>query len=443
LATITALRNRIIYSFEEFEHVQVRSGTFTVVMALLALSWLNSPWGDTWSYSWTTPLNFSFETLSSTKPLGFWVSHVLMALFFMVLGLELKRILRVGELKAWRDAAFPAAAALGGMLVPAGIYLYLNPDDYQAGWSVVATSDVAAVLALLALAGGFLPVALRVFLSSTAIFQGIGTLLLTVILYASIQNLLALSIATGIFGLLVVLRALRNRSMWLYLLLGLAMLAGFVVAGITGAVAGVLLAFVIPVHSRVAEEDFITKSETVLQQLNALQMMKRPEPGEEMEEDYQAAVHTLRVNCNQALSPLRRLQQQLLPWAGYFVLPLFALAFAPFAYNSFEWQDLFGTVPMGIALGLVLGKPLGMLLFAWLAAVLRLARIPAGLRWGQLTGAALLAGAGFLLSLFQAHTVFADTALLTLVKISVYLASAVSALLGILLLTVVGKTKGP
>ena len=422
--------------------MQVRSGTFTVVVALLALSWLNSPWGDAWSYTWTTPLNLSFGAFSSAKPLGFWVSHVLMALFFMVLGLELKRVLRVGELKAWKDAAFPAAAALGGMLVPAGLYLYLNPDAHQAGWSIVATSDVAAVLALLALAGGFLSVALRVFLSTLAIFQGIGTLLLTVILYASIQNLLALSIATGIFGLLVVLRALRNRSMWLYLLLGLAMLAGFVVAGLNGAVAGVLLAFVIPVHSRVAEDDFIATSDTVLQQLNALKMMKRPEPGEEMEEDYQAAVHTLWGNCKQALSPLRRLQQQLLPWAGYLVLPLFAVAFAPFAYNSFEWRDLFGTVPMGIALGLVLGKPIGILLFAWLASVTRLASIPAGLPWGQLTGAALLAGAGFMLSLFQAHTVFSETELLTLVKISIYLASATSALLGVLLLAAVGKTKG-
>ncbi len=365
-----------------------------------------------------------------------------MAPFFMVLGLELKRVLRVGELKAWKDAAFPAAAALGGMLVPAGLYLYMNPDSYQAGWSIVATGDVAAVLALLALVGGFLPVALRVFLSTLVIFQGIATLLLAVVLYTSLQNLLALSIATGIFGLLVVLRALRNRSMWLYLLLGFVMLCAFLLAGVNGAVAGVLLAFLIPVHSRVAEEDFIATADTVMGQLHGLRMMKRPEPGEEIEEDYQAAVHTLRANCNQALSPLRRLQQQLLPWAGYFVLPLFALAFAPFAYNSFEWQNLFGTVPMGIALGLVLGKPIGILLFVWLASVTRLARIPAGLHWVQLTGAALLAGAGFMLSIFQAHAVFSDTELLSLVKISIYLALAVSALLGVILLTAVGKTKG-
>jgi Na+:H+ antiporter, NhaA family len=442
LAPKPALYNRIIYSFEVFEHVQVRSGTFTVVVALLALSWLNSPWGDAWSSTWTTPLTLSFGVFTSAQPLSFWVSHVLMALFFMVIGLELKRVLRVGELKAWRDAAFPAAAALGGMLVPAGLYLYLNPEAHQAGWSIVATSDVAAVLALLALAGGFLPTALRVFLSTMAIFQGIGTLLLSVVLYTAIQNLLAISIATGLFGLLVVLRALRNRSMWLYLLLGLVMLCAFLLAGVNGAVAGVLLALVIPVHSRVAEEDFIATSDTVMGQLHGLRMMKRPEPGEEMEEDYQAAVDTLRINCNQALSPLRRLQQQLLPWASYLVLPLLALAFAPFAYNSFEWRDLFGTVPMGIALGLMLGKPIGILLFAWLASVTRLARIPAGLRWGQLTGAALLAGTGFMLSLFQAHTVFTDAAMLTLVKIGIYLASAMSALLGVLLLFAVGKTKG-
>lgn len=422
--------------------MQVRSGTLTLVVALLALSWYNSPWGATWLYSWNTPLTVSFGAYSTSNTLSFWVIHVLMALFFMVIGLELKRVLRVGELKAWRDAAFPAAAALGGMLVPAGLYLYLNPGANQAGWSIVSTGDVAAVLALLALAGGFLPIALRVFLSTFVIIQGISTLLLTIILYTSTQNLLALSIATGIFGLLVVLRALRNRSMWLYLLLGLVMLASFVLADVNGAVAGVLLALVTPVYSRVTEESFISSADTVMGQLHALHMMKRPEPGEKMEEDYQAAVHTLKANCNQALSPLRRLQQQQLPWTGYLILPLFALAFAPFAYNSFEWRDLFGSVPQGIALGLVLGKPLGILLFSWLASVLKLVRIPAGVHWGQLTGAALLAGSGFMLSLFQAHLVFSDPALLTLAKISIYAASAVSATLGVVVLAIAGKTKG-
>src|SRR5690606_39006340 len=144
--------------------------------------------------------------------------------------------------------------------------------------------DAAAVLALLALASNSLPFSLRVFLSSTAIVQGIATLLLSVLLYTSIQNLLALSLATGVFGLLVALRALRNRTMWLYLLLGLVMLVGFLLAGVQGAVAGGLLALVIPIHARVLAEDFVTTTDTVMGQLHALRMMKRPEPGEEIEE---------------------------------------------------------------------------------------------------------------------------------------------------------------
>ncbi|MDO6391512.1 Na+/H+ antiporter NhaA [Pontibacter sp. BT731] len=441
MAAKPSLINRIVYSFELFEQVLARGGTLTIVVALLALSWLNSPWGASWLYLWDTPLTITFGTYSIAKPIGFWVQQVLLALFYMVLGLELKRVLRVGELKERPDMLFAIAAAFGGMAIPAGLYLYLAPLAAQAGWPVVVTADASAVLALLALASNSLPLPLRVFLSSSAIMQGIASLLLSVLLYTAIQNLLALSIATGVFGLLVVLRALRNRTMWLYLLLGLVMLVSFLLAGVQGAVAGVLLALVTPIHSRVNEEDFVTTTDTVMGQLHALRMMKRPEPDEEIEEDFQAAAHTLRINCTKALSPLRRLQQRLLPWAAYLALPLFALAFVPFAYNSFAWRDLLGPVPLGIFMALVLGKPLGMLLFAWLASLTGIARKPATVHWGQLTGGTLLVSAGFMLSLFQAQQVFAATEQLTLVKISIYAASAVAGLLGLLVLAMAGKTK--
>lgn len=432
---------RITYSFEKFEQVLVRGGTLTLVVALLALSWLNSPWGASWLYLWENPLTISYGTYTIAKPIGSWVQQVLLPLVYLILGMELKRVLRVGELKERTSMIFALAAALGGMLIPVAIYLYLVPPAAQAGWPVVATADAAAVLALLALASNSLPLSLRAFLSSTAIMQGIGSLLLSQVLYTSIQNLLALSVATGVFGLLVVLRALRNRTMWLYLLPGLVMLVSFLLAGVQGAVAGVLLALVIPIHSRVREEDFVTSTDTVMGQLHALRMMKRPEPGEEMEEDFQAAVHTLRANCTKALSPLRRLQQRLLPWASYLAMPLFALAFVPFAYNSFAWRDLLGPVPMGVFLALVLGKPIGILLFVWLLSLTGVAHKPPGLHWGQLTGGALLLGAGFILSLFQAQQAFAIPEQLTLVKISIYAASALAGVFGMLVLSVAGKQK--
>ncbi|SIT80896.1 Na+/H+ antiporter NhaA [Pontibacter indicus] len=441
MAAKPTLVNRIVYSFELFQQVLSRGGTLTIVVALLALSWLNSPWGTAWLYLWENPLTIKFGTYGFARPIGFWVQQVLLALFYLALGLELKRAFRVGELKERHDKLFAMAAALGGILVPAALYLYLAPSAAQPGWSTVATADAAAVLALLALASNYLPLSLRVFVSATAIMQGIASLLLSVILYASIQNLLALSVATGVFGLLVVLRALRNRTMWLYLLSGLVMLVSFLLAGVQGAVAGVMLALVIPIYSRVNEEDFVTATDTVMGQLHALRMMKRPEPGEVMEEDFQAAAHTLRTNCTKALSPLRRLQQRLLPWAAYLALPLFALAFVPFAYNSFAWRDLLGPVPLGIFLALVLGKPIGMLLFAWLASLTGIARIPASVGWGQLTGGMLLLGAGFMLSLFQAQLAFTNEEQLTLVKISIYAASAVAALLGLLVLAVAGTKK--
>ena len=440
MAPNNSLTNRIVYTFERFERVLARGGTLAIVVALLSLSWLNSPWGASWLYLWDNPLTVTFGKYSMAKPIGFWVQQVLFALLYLTLGLELKRVLRVGELKESADRFFALAAAFGGMAIPAALYLYLAPGAAQAGWSIVTTADAATVLALLALASSSIPISLRVFLSATAIMQAVASLVLSEVLYTSVQNLLALSVATGVFGLLVVLRALRNRTMWLYLLLGLAMLVSFLLAGVQGAVAGVLLAFVIPIHSRVMEEDFVTSTDTVMGQLHALRMMKRPEPGEEIEEDFQAAVHTLRENCTKALSPLRRLQQRLLPWAAYLALPLFALAFVPIAYNSFAWRELLGPVPLGIFMGLVLGKPLGMLLFAWLASLTGIARIPTHLNWGQLAGGTLLVGAGFILSLFQAQLAFVATEQLTLIKICIYAASAVAGLLGILVLAV-GKSK--
>ncbi len=419
----------------------VRGGTLTLVVALLALSWLNSPWGYTWLYLWENPLQLSFGTYSLSRPLGFWVEQVLFAVVFLVLGMELKRALRVGELKERPAMVLVLAAALGGLAIPAALYLFMVPATARAGWSIVATADVATLLALLALASALLPLALRVFISATAILQSIATLLLSTALHGAVQDMLALSVATGIFGVLVVLRALRNRSMWLYLLLGLSLLVCLLLAGLLGALAGVLLALLIPVYARVDEASFVSTTDTVMGQLHALRMMKRPEPDEDIEEDFQAAVHTLRTNCQKALSPIRRLQQRLLPWAVYLVLPLFALAFVPFAYNSFAWRDLLGPVPLGIGIALVLGKPIGLLLFAWLACVLKVARLPTGVRWPQVMGAAMLTGGALLFSLFQTQQVFADAAEITLVKIAIYVASAISALLGLLVLAFVPKTK--
>jgi Na+:H+ antiporter, NhaA family len=419
----------------------VRGGTLTLVIALLALSWLNSPWGHTWVYLWENPLHISFGSYNLIHPIGFWVEQVLFSLVFLVLGMELKRALRVGELQERPVMVLALAAALGGVAIPTMLYLFMAPASAQVGWSVVSTADVAVLLALSALASSSLPLTLRVFISATAIMQSIATLLLSTVLHAQVQDMLALSVATGIFGLLVVLRALRNRSMWLYLLLGLALLVCLLLAGLPGALAGVLLALLIPVHSRVEEASFVSTTDTVMGQLHALRMMKRPEPDEDIEEDFQAAVHTLRTNCQKALSPIRRLQQRLLPWAAYLVLPLFALAFVPFAYNSFVWRELLGPVPMGIGIALVFGKPLGLLLFVWLASLLKVARLPTGVRWQHIFGVALLTGSGFLFSLFQAQQVFPDAHELTLVKIAIYVASAISALLGLAALAFTPKTK--
>ncbi|MHC2991506.1 Na+/H+ antiporter NhaA [Pontibacter sp. HJ8] len=434
------LLRRIVYPFQEFARAQARSGLLVLFLTLVALAWLNSPWGYTYQQAWHSPLTIVFGKFQLSRPFSFWINSTLMAVFYLVIGLEVKRMYRSGELASFRSAAFPIAAAIGGMTASAGVYLYFTHGlETQRGWGIPLATDVACALAMLAMLGKSVPFSLRLFLSSLAILQSIGSLLPTVILYSTVTNLLALSVGTGIFGLLVVLRALRNRSMWLYLLLGLVMWAALLVAGVNAAVAGVLLALVIPVRSRVREEEFISTADDILGELHALHRIKRADPEEETEEDYQATVHTLKANCSRSLSPLRRLLHQLLPWAAYFVLPLFALSTAAFAYNSFELGDLLGPVPLGIFMGLVVGKPIGILLFSWIASVLKVATKPHDITWPQVVGAGLLAGTGFTMSLFVALEIFEGNNLMTIIKISILCASAVAAVAGFLLLSLVVK----
>lgn len=323
-----------------------------------------------------------------------WINDALMAVFFVLVGLEIKRELLVGELSSLRRAALPAIAAAGGMLCPALVYLAFNAGDATAvrGWAIPAATDIAFALGVLALLGSRVPVSLKVFLTALAILDDLGAILIIAIFYSADLSVPALLAAAGATAVLVAMNALGVRRLWPYLLVGVGLWAAVLASGVHATLAGVVLAFAIPLRGQ-------------------------------GDDDTEA-------------SPLHRLEHALHPWVAYGILPVFGLANAGLSFDGVSPAALLGSVPLGIALGLVVGKQVGIALACWLAVRLGWADWPEGAGTLQLYGVAVLCGIGFTMSLFIGSLAFTQPSLQDQVKLGVFAGSLVSALVGYAILRV-------
>ncbi|MFD2244881.1 Na+/H+ antiporter NhaA [Pontibacter ruber] len=442
-STKSLLVRKIIHPLQEFVEAEAFSGILLMAVTVAALAWANSPWGESYINTWNTYFTIAFGEHGLSKPAILWINDGLMAIFFFVVGLEIKREILTGELASFRNAAFPVVAAIGGMLVPAGIYYLLNQNTGSAGgWGIPMATDIAFALGILTLLGNRVPLPLKLFLLAFAIVDDIGAVLVIAIFYTSEVNFLALYIGTLVFGVLLVLNALGVRSIWIYVLLGIILWVAFLKSGVHATIAGILLALTIPARSKTTEQEFITSTDNVLGELHAVHMIKNPDLSEEeeaTEEDFQAAVHTIEANCEEALSPLRRLEHSMHPWVAYLIMPVFALSNAGLLIDADLLNEFNNPVVLGIILGLVLGKPIGIILFTWLASVTGLAAKPASISWGQVTGAGLLGGIGFTMSIFIANLAFEDSVYLATAKLGILSASLIAGLLGYLLLVFATK----
>lgn len=425
----------ILTGFALFVRQESFSGVLLLAGILAALVWANSAHAGSYETVWESVASISIGPYGLSMSLREWINDGLMAIFFLVVGLEIKREILVGELSRPRQALFPVAAAMGGMLAPALIYLAFNPAGTgQAGWGIPMATDIALALGILTLLGKRVPISLKVFLTAVAIVDDIGAVLVIAIFYS--HALAWVSIFAMI--LLVVIMLLLNRSgvdsRLPYLVLGILLWLAVLHSGIHATVAGVLLAACIPSWQRIDGPQFIQQAQKYLDDF------ARGSQGRILgNKAQQEALLALDVATDNVASPLQQLEHDLHPWVVYGIMPLFALANAGVHLPADPVAAFASPVSLGVFLGLVLGKQLGIFGLPWLLSLPGWLRRPTGLGWSEIYGAAWLGGIGFTMSLFITHLAFGDGELAVFAKVAILLASLLAGIGGTLVLLAVRK----
>lgn len=414
--------DRLLAPIERFLHVEAASGVVLAVAAATALLLANSPASGPFLAIWKTPVAFGFGTFQLSYSLQHWINDGLMALFFFVIGLEVKRELVLGELRDLRQASLPIAAALGGMLVPAGVYLALQyGEPGEVGWGIPMATDIAFVVGCLAILGSRVPRAFRVLLLSLAIADDIGAILVIAVGYSDSVQWGALLAGAALIGVVLLLQRLGARSFLVYTLLGALIWFAFHESGVHATLAGVILGLMTPARAYLSETAFAR----MLRRAREILRGEWDTPSRRVEH-----VRGLQRATREVVSPLEYLEAVLHPWVGFVIMPIFALANAGVPLRLSGFSD---PVALAVAAGLVVGKPVGIVASSWLAVRTGLAVLPPGVGWGMLLGGGFLAGIGFTMALFIAGLAL-EGATLDAAKIGILGASILAAALGMLLL---------
>lgn len=422
----------VLEPFRAFIHAESAAGILLLASTLIALVWANSPWSEVYAAFRRLPVTLGVGDFVLTEPLVLWINDGLMAMFFFVIGLEIKREVLVGELSSLRQAALPLAAALGGSVLPALLYAGLNAGTEGAkGWGIPMATDIAFSLGILSLLGPRVPLALKVFLVALAIADDLGAVLIIAFFYTSTISYTSLAVGAAFLVALIGANLLGVRHPLVYGILGIGGLwLAFFLSGVHPTIAGVLAAFTIPARTRLSGEEFIVRGRALLEKFQ-----KAMEPGRPPLAN--RAGQSVAVRLQQAASevgtPLQRLEHGLHPWVTAVVLPTFALANAGVTIEG-GTTTLLSPVSLGISAGLLIGKPVGVMLASWLVLRAGLATMPAGLTWQHLIGTGFLAGIGFTMSLFIEGLAFGKTPLDAPAKIGILAASALAGTIGWLLL---------
>jgi NhaA family Na+:H+ antiporter len=417
----------VLQPLQTFLRTEEAGGILLLAAATIALIWANSPWRSSYDALWHTQLTIGLGAWSLAEDLQHWVNDALMALFFLVVGLEIKRELTTGELRQPRAAALPAIAALGGMVVPALLYLAINPSGEPGrGWGIPMATDIAFALGVLAIVGRGLPTALKSFLLALAIVDDIGAILVIAIFYSGSISPGPLLTAAGLLALILVLQRLHVRWTAVYVLVGVSVWLATLQSGIHATIAGVALGLATPAVAFQRPKAVSLEAHRI-----ADDTVDNPVPPDA---DAHQWLHLAGLT-REAVSPLARLEHLLHPWTSYVVIPVFALANAGVSISrSSLGNALTSGITLGVVAGLVVGKTVGVTVFTWLATRTGITRLPEGVGWGQLVGVAALAGIGFTVSLFITNLAFQTQAIQDAAKVGILIASLLAGLLGALLL---------
>lgn len=413
---------------------QEKSGGIVLGISVLAALYLaNSPWSDEYFHFLENKIGIVFNDVSFLKySLHHWINDGLMAIFFFVIGLELKREIVAGELSNPRKALLPIGAALGGMLIPAIIYFSLNPTgEASNGWGIPMATDIAFALGVLHFLGKRIPLSLKVFLTALAIVDDLGAVLVIAFFYTSEISIQSLLVGLGFVLVMFIGNKMGIRNILFYAIIGIVgVWIAFLLSGVHATIAAVLAAFVIPANVGIKENIFIERIR------NSINKFKDILPNDKVtltdEQIHQLEIIKKDTNC--AIPPLQRLEHAMHPIVTFIVLPIFALANAGVSVNV-DVQELFSTnVALGVSLGLLAGKVIGIVGITWLLVKLRIAPFPEGMNMRNLFGISFLASIGFTMSLFISSLAFTDEIIITQAKIGIFTASIIGGIVGFFIL---------
>lgn len=413
---------------ERFLRIHAASGILLFVTATVSLIIANTSLAEAWAHFWHTPLGLRAGAFTFERSLEWWVNDGLMTIFFFVVGMEIRREIHHGELSECRRASLPIAAALGGMIAPAGLYLlFAGGTETRPGWGVPMATDIAFAIGVLTVLGKRVPAALRVLLLALAIIDDLGAILVIALFYSSGISWAGLGIAALGFVGIFAMQRFGVRTKLFYLVPSVVAWAGIAAAGIHPTIAGVIVGLVTPVHAWLGQAGFLAGVRRELEVLAARA------PGANAPEELAATLKHVDAARREALSPAESLIETLHPWVAFFIMPVFALANAGVTITSGGLDATSWQVVTAVTAGLVVGKPLGVLVLSWLVIRLNIATLPAGLNFRHLVVLAVVAGVGFTMSLFIAQLAFTDVRLLAAAKLGVLAASVVAAVLGLVL----------
>ena len=415
---------------DAFLHQETAGGVILLVAAVIALAWANSPWASSYQHLWHTPVGFSIGSHSFELSLHHWINEGLMTIFFLVVGFEIKRELAEGELSDIQRASLPVACAVGGMIVPALIYFSLNPSGpASAGWGVPMATDIAFAVGILSLLGKRVPAAMRILLLALAIIDDLGAILVIAIFYTPEVNTSGLFIV-GAGGLVLAFFLAAGIRPGPWHLIPLAILwVGLYRTGVHATLSGVIVGLATPVKPWLNRKQFLTIAGSAIDEFR--ESSKEGAPRHALVEP----IARLSLAGREALSPVVRGETQLHGLVAFGIMPLFALANAGVSLGGLDLSSsAAGPVMLGVAAGLAVGKPIGIMLFAWTFLKLGWTKLPRGLDMTSILVVGLVAGIGFTMSIFIAELAFKPApALLGVAKLSILIATAVAACLGLVL----------
>jgi Na+:H+ antiporter, NhaA family len=424
--------DHLLKPFNSFIQHESTAGFFLLACAVAALIISNSPLADAYHHLWEYEFSIGFAGHEIAKSLHHWINDGLMAMFFFVVGLELKREIMGGELSSLRNAMLPLAAAVGGMVLPAALYVAFNYDSPSLdGWGIPMATDIAFALGILSLLGNRVPLSLKIFLTALAIADDLGAVLVIAFFYTS--DISFFNLATGAVFLLALLAGnyLGVRNTLFYGLLGIGGLwLAFLMSGVHATVAGVLAALAIPARTKIGEVGFATRLRTYVNEFESIP----PNETTLLEPEQLQVVEKIKSLTKAVSTPLQRLEHALHPIVLFVIMPVFAFSNAGISLQGISIQDILTPVSLGIFAGLVIGKFVGVVAISWLFLRLKWASLPDGVSFNHLYGIGFLAGIGFTMSLFITNLAFQSQEIILQAKIGTLAASLVAGLIGFIIL---------